>query len=239
MKVKKRILVFAVILGLLSVAMLYTYIQNLDKGGVVTQADVRNVVVAANTIPAHTKITPEMLLIKSISTDAVHPDAFISVDAAVGGTTRSELISGEQVLTGRVITDKITSPLAYRIPENMRAITVPLTEISGVAGYIMPGDKIDIMVSYDNPIISPQKVTTTQYQNIEVLEKGPYVTNLEEKQVGVTTSITVLVSPGQAEILAYATINGAFHFTLRNPVDTTKVELVNSDATNFNTWKDR
>lgn len=239
MKIKKRVLVFAVLLGLLSVVLLYSYIQGIDAEGVVVQADVSNVVVAVNTIPAHVTITPEMLAMKSVPTSTVHPEAFTSIDAAVGGTTKTEIINGEQLLAVRVITDNTTSALSYRIPENMRAITIPLSEITGVAGYIMPGDKIDILASYSDTSINAQRVTYTHFQNIEVLEKGPYTTNLEEKQVGVTTSLTVLVNPAQAEVLAYANLNGAFHFTLRNPVDTTKIELVNFDATNFNTWKDR
>jgi len=190
-------------------------------------------------MPAHVKITPEMLAIKSIPMEAIHPDAFTSVNDAVGGTTKAEVINGEQVIKGRVITEGVSSPLAYRIPENMRAITIPMGEISGVAGFIEPGDRVDILVAFDDVTLNPTKVVYTQLQNIEVLEKGPYAATVEEKQVGVATSLTVLVTPAQAEVLAYANYSGTFHFSLRNPVDTTKVELQQFDSANFNTWRDR
>lgn len=238
MKIKKRVLILAVVLGLLTASVLYLYIRGLEKNPA-TETQMQNVVVAVSTIPAHVKITPEMLAIKSIPVEAVHPDAFTSVNEAVGGTSKAEIINGEQVIKGRVIIEGVSSPLAYRIPENMRAITIPMGEISGVAGYIEVGDRIDILVAYDDETLNPTKIVYTQLQNIEILEKGPYTATAEEQQTGMATSLTVLVTPAQAEVLAYANYNGSFHFSLRNPVDTNKVELQQFDSATFNTWRDR
>lgn len=239
MKIKKRVLVLAVLMGLLTAALLYIYIQGLNGETVQAQANLKNVIVATNTIPAHVKITPEMLALKSLPTEAIHPEAAESIEGLVGTTTKVEIVSGEQVLSSRVITEGVTSPLAYRIPENMRAITIPMNEISGVAGYIMPGDKIDIIVSYSDEKLNPGQFVITQFQNVEVLEKGPYSTDPATKQVGVASSLTLLVSPPQAEVLAYANLSGSMQFTLRNPIDSTKVILDKFDANNFSTWRDR
>lgn len=245
MKIKKRILILAVLLGLLTVTVLYFYVRGLDKKTNV-ETQMKNVVVAISTIPAHVRITEEMLTVKSLPAEAVHPDVFTSVQDLVGGTTKSEIISGEQIIQGRVITDGVSSPLAYRIPENMRAITIPLNEVSGVAGYIEVGDRVDVLVHYEFEVLNAEGNTTqktqevfTQFQNLEVMEKGPYPATAEEKQIGVTTSITLLVTPAQAEIMAFANINGTMHLTLRNPVDTSKVELQQFGTGNFNTWRDR
>lgn len=238
MKIKKRILALAVLLGLLTVAVFYIYIQGINEAPA-AEVKLKNVVVAVSTIPAHVKITQEMLAVKSIAVEAVHPASFTSVVEAVGGTTKSVIVNGEQVLKDRVITDGTSTSLSYRIPENMRAMTIALTEITGVAGYIMPGDKIDILATYSDEAINPVRFTITQFQNIEVLEKGPYTAVAAEQQVGVTSSITLLVNPAQAEVLAYANLNGALHFTLRNPVDTNKIDLQQFDSGNFNTWRER
>ena len=155
----------------------------------------------------------------------------------VGGTTTTALIAGEQVLTDRIVTDTGDSPLAYQIPENMRAVTVPTTETSGIGGYIMPGDSVDILVNYTPS--ADQKVVMTQLQNIKILEKGPYTTGAEGQQTGVPTSLTLLVTPAQAEVIAYAAVNGTFYFTLRNAVDTVKQELPNYGTANFDSWKER
>lgn len=238
MKIKKRVLVIAVLLGLLTVAMLYVYLNSeRDKSN--ETVDLKNVVVAVNTIPAHVKITQEMLSIKSLPAEAVHTESFSSTDILIGATTKVEIVNGEQILSSRVVTEGGSASLAYRIPENMRAMSIPMGEIPGVSGFIMPGDRIDILVSYADTNVNPVLTVYTQFQNIEVLEKGPYTTNIEEKQTGVASSITVLVTPSQAEVLAYANLNGAMHFTLRNPVDTNKVELPSFSAGNFTTWKER
>lgn len=245
MKIKKRVLFLAVFLGLLTITVLYFYIRGLDKKPDV-DTQMKNAVVAVSTIPAHVKITEEMLTLKSLPAEAVHPDAFSSVQDVVGGTTKSEIISGEQIIQGRVVTDGVSSPLAYRIPENMRAISIPLNEISGVAGYIEVGDRVDVLVHYEFEVLNTEGNTTqktqevfTQFQNLEVMEKGPFPATVEDKQIGVTTSITLLVTPAQAEVMAFANINGTIHLTLRNPVDTNKVDLQQFGTGNFNTWRDR
>ena len=237
-KAKKSVLFIAVLLGLLTVSLLYVYLSDISKRQEV-KVDMRNTIIALNTIPAHVKVTAEMVTVKSIPVEAVHPESFTSVDQVIGATTKTEIVNGEQILASRVVVEGGEASLSYRIPENMRAIAIPMGEIPGVAGFIMAGDKIDILVSYDDPLINPSTTVYTQFQNIEVLEKGPYTTNIEEKQTGVASSITLLVTPSQAEVLVYANLSGTMHFTLRNPVDTNKVELQNFSSENFITWKVR
>ena len=68
----------------------------------------------------------------------------------------------------------------YQIPENMTAVAVPTTETSGIGGYIMPGDNVDVLVSYAPS--EDQKLVVTQLENVKILEKGPYTTGAEEIQ---------------------------------------------------------
>ena len=195
------------------------------------------VVVAISEIPAHVKVTEEMLEIKEIPSEAVHADTYTDIADVVGGTTTTELIAGEQVLTDRIVSDVGDSELSYRIPENMRAITVPSSEVNGVGGYIVSGDKLDILVSYV-PSEGVQ-VVYTQLQNIEVLETGANNAATAETESGVPTSLTLLVTPAQAEVIAYANLSGSFHFTLRNPVDTAKQDLAGYGTANFDSWRER
>lgn len=238
MKVNKKVLILAIILGLFTVGAVYYYISDLNKKEE-TPVDLTDVVVAADTIPTHVKITEEMLTTVSVPTEAVHPNAILTKEKAVGGITSSEIIKGEQLLSDRVVTDGTAALLSYSVPETMRAITIPMNEISGVGGYIEAGDRIDILVSYADTEINPTKVVYTQLQNIEVLVEGPAVASTEEAQTGVPTSLTVLVTPAQAEVLAFAYVNGGFHYTLRNPIDNTKADLQLFGTENFSTWRDR
>lgn len=237
MKNKKRIGIITVVLALLTTGLVYIYLNQATAASKENQVKMENVVVAISTVPAHVKVTAEMLEMKEIPSEAAHQDVFTSIDDAVGGTTTADLIAGEQVLSDRIVFDTGDSPLAYQIPENMRAVAVPTTETSGIGGYIMPGDNVDVLVSYAPS--QDQKLVVTQLQNIKILEKGPYITGAEEQQTGIPTSLTLLVTPAQAEVIAYAAVNGTFYFTLRNAVDTVKQDLPSYGTANFDSWKER
>lgn len=237
MKSKKRIWIITSVLALITTALVYLYFGQVEAASQENKIEMSEVVVAISEIPAHVKVTEEMLEIKEIPSEAVHADTYTDINDVVGGTTTTELIAGEQVLTDRIVSDVEDSELSYRIPENMRAITVPSSEVNGVGGYIVPGDKLDILVSYV-PAEGVQ-VEYTQLQNIEVLEIGANIATTAEIESGVPTSLTLLVTPAQAEVIAYANLSGSFHFTLRNPVDTAKQDLVGYGTANFDSWKER
>lgn len=221
MKNKKRVWIITAFLAALTTGLVYVYLNQVASASEANQVKTETVVVALTTIPGHVKVTPDMLETKEIAEDAVHPDALTSIDAVVGGTTTTDLMAGEQILSERIVSDTGDAPLAYRVPENMRAITVPTTEVDSIGGYVLPGDKIDILASYT----SAEDVSVVEkIQNIEILEKGPYAVGTEGQQTGVPTSITILVTPAQADVIANASLNGSLYFTLRNPVDTNIVE---------------
>lgn len=221
MKNKRRVWIITAFLAFLTTGLVYVYLNQVASASEANKVKTETVVVALTTIPRHVKVTPDMLETKEIPVDAVHPDALTSIDAVVGGTTTTELMAGEQILSERIVSDTGVGPLAYRVPENMRAITVPTTEVDSIGGYILPGDNIDILANYTT---SEDAKVIEKIQNIEVLEKGPYAVGAEGQQTGVPTSVTILVTPAQADVIANASLNGSLYFTLRNPVDTNIVE---------------
>jgi len=249
MKVNKRILLIGVLLGLITVFFLNRYINSLNQTEeAVAATSYSEVVVAAKSIPAHVKITGDMLMLSSIPIEAIHPDAMLALDKVVGGISRSEIINGEQVLSGRIVTDDIKATLSYQIPENMRAMTIPVNEVSGVANYIDVGDKVDILVSYEFEVKDPAgeeksiPYTYTQLQNIEVVALGGLKASGEEgvvETIEQPATITVLVNPEQAEVVAFANINGQFHLTLRSPIDLDINELEYYSTTNFESFRVR
>lgn len=236
MKIDKKILIFAVLIGLLTVFGLGLYINNLADTQK-NQVPYSQVVIATNTIPANVKVTADMVTLKSMPTESIHSEAIISVDKITGRISKGEIVKGEQILSSRVVIDAAQATLAYRVPQNMRAIAIPTSEVSGVAGFINVGDKIDILVAYDKKEIDPVSTTYTQLQNIEVVAVGSAKLSTDDKTL--PTSITVLVKPTQAEVLVYAISNGTLFFTLRNPVDSENVDLNLFNSTNFSTYKER
>jgi len=242
LKIHKKILIFAVLIGLLTVVGLSYYINKLSNAQKV-EIPYSQVLVATNIIPANVQITADMVTLKSVPTEAVHPEAITSPEKIIGKISKAEIVSGEQILSSRIVIDAQKAALAYRVPKDMRAIAVPNSEVTGVAHRINVGDKIDILASYasvDNKKEGNQVPTTyTQLQNIEVAAIGSDKAPVDDKQKGMPTSITVLVKPAQAEVLAYAVANGTLHFTLRNPIDASKVDLKFYNSTNFTTYLER
>ncbi len=250
MKVNKRILLIGILLGLITVFFLNRYINSLSevKEAAAAATSYVEVVVAAKSIPEHVTITQDMVTIASIPEEAVHPDSIKSMEEVVGGISRSEIINGEQILAGRIATEDIKATLSYQVPDNMRAITIPVNEVTGVANYISVGDMVDILVSYDFEVVQPNgeekeiPYTYTQLQNIEVLAlgglKAPAVEGTPQ-EIQQPATITILVNPQQAEVVAFANINGQFHLTLRNPVDVDINDLEYYSTVNFQTYKER
>jgi len=237
MQTKKRVWMITGILALFTTAMVYFYLKQVEATSQENKVEMSEVVVALNAIPAHVKVTEEMLGIKEIPVEAVHTDTYTKIADVVGGTTTTELIAGEQVLTERIVATDEEAALAYRIPENMRAMTVATSEVDGVGGYVMAGDKLDVLVSY-TPSEGAQ-VAYTQLQNIEVLERGPNNDAADSSASGVPTSLTLLVSPAQAEVIAFGSLNGTIYFTLRNPVDSNWQDLGGYGTDNFDSWRER
>lgn len=238
MKAQKKILFFAVLIGLLTIFALNRYINSLQKVQQV-QIPYSKVVVATTIIPPNVKITGDMVTLKSVPAESVHPEAITSIDKVIGKIPNSQIVKDEQILSSRILVDTAKATLAYKVPENMRAVTIPSSEITGVAGYINVGDKIDILVNYKDPKINPLPSTYTQFQNIEVAAVGPSNSAATEEKKGVSGSITVFVNPTQAEALVYAVTNASLFLTLRNPVDTAKPTLNFYNASNFSTFNER
>ena len=252
MKSNKKIIVLAVILGLLTVFALNYYLSTaaVDHPSVARETEQTSVVVAETTIPQHTRITSEMVRTENVYVDAVHPEAIRNLEDVVDGISRSEIVLGEQVLSNRVATEEMRASLSYRIPENMRAIAIPVAEVSGVSGFISPGDRVDVLVSYslfperdevdeEDEDVGDVFTTYTTLQNVTVLSTGEFTHERDDEERNLVSSINLLVTPEQAEVLAYASNQGSFHLTLRSPLDEEILELDYYNVENFETFRER
>ena len=149
----KRIVLFALIAALCAGALLYFYLDKLEQQKQV-QVVYEDVVVAVADIPAFTQIGAEMVQISQKPAGSSHPLAARTVEEVVGFVTESDIIAGEELLPVKLKQPGQTeSGLSYVVPEGMRALTVAVDQVSGVAGFVQRGDYVDV-ISY----------TTTSYQ---------------------------------------------------------------------------
>jgi pilus assembly protein CpaB len=101
---------------------------------------------------------------------------------------------------------------------SMRAASLEVNQVSGVSGFVLPGDRVDVLVTVDNRGNNDEAVTRTVLQNIEVLAAGQKTEQQDNKPITVQ-SVTVLVDPSGAEALALSLQEGKIHLVLRNPED--------------------
>lgn len=150
MKAKRGILILSILLGIVTAFGVYRLVQSFETIPEVT-VTYQKVAVAMNTIPENTMLTAEMVQLQDIPEEAVHAEAITDLEQVIGTMTTAIIVKDEQILQSRLISQLGENPkkLSYRIPENMRAISIPINELSAVSGHIAEGDRIDILVTYN------------------------------------------------------------------------------------------
>ena len=111
-----------------------------------TQTAVTQVVMAKDDIPARTVIQEDMLEIKEIPVEAIPRGAMMSMQDVVGQPAASTIYSGDIITLSKLIVDKSRMGFVGEIPENCRAVSVGISEITGVAGFAKPGDYVDVIL---------------------------------------------------------------------------------------------
>ena len=218
-------LLIATVLAAAAGGGIYLYL----KGMPVAQAEGPEtvaVVVATKDMTFGTLLDDEHLKLVPFPEEAVPVGAFSAIDSVLEQTTKVFLVKGEPVLSSKL--SGIGGGLSVRIEPSMRAMSLNVNDVTGVSGFVLPGDRVDILVTIDNAAGSNVAVTKTILQNVEVLAAGAKTENKGNQHITVQT-VTVLVEPGGAEKLALGVDQGKVHLALRNPVDH---ELVDAKSQN-------
>ena len=231
----KKIYLIAGILAVITGILVYSFTASLEKAA---EREYTDVVVALQYIPERTVITAEMLEIKSLPVEAVLPSALRQPSQAVGLISAGIIEKGEVISATKVHTqgDKNNS-LGFFVPEGKRAITVSVDEVSGITGFILPGDRVDIIVSVMRDVAggAPDDTELASFlllQNIEILASGTVTSNDPGvRNIGYKT-LTLAVSPEEAVIINQAEVSSRLRFILRAPADNASVTV--PPATNKN-----
>jgi len=148
--------------------------------------------------------------------------AIMDPKQAVGRGAISQIPQGEPILESQLAGLGSGGGLAPTIPDGMRASAVRVDEVVGVAGFVIPGMRVDVLVSGNPPgaAASDGIVTKTILQNIQVLSAGTDIQRDAEGKPLQVQVVTLLVTPEQAEILSLAGNSLKIQLVLRNPLDT-------------------
>ena len=182
--------------------------------------DSAHVVAAAVTIPFATKVEARHVKLIEMP-EGLTPDGFFkTLEEVVGQVSTTKILRGEILVTERFRAHSAGSTFAALVDENMRAVTVRVDDVVGVAGFLLPGNTVDVLASRKTP--NQRAVTETILKNIKVLAVDQQAT-AEENEPVIVRAVTLEMLPKQAEELFRARTEGTIQLTLRNPLEPDEV----------------
>src|ERR1700759_1540548 len=222
----RRIVGLAIALIVAFVLSTFVYKQ-FQKASAVKPVDTEHIVVAASAMPLGTRVDASNL--KLIPWPAGQPVAgtFNSIDGAANRALITPVAANEMILDSKLAPKEAGAGLPAVIPEGMRAMSVAVNDVVGVAGFVTPGTKVDVLVTgklVGQNHTEDDTITRTILENISVLAAGQKIEQDREGKPQTVPVITLLVSPEDAARLAMASTQGKIQLALRNTVDSKRVE---------------
>jgi pilus assembly protein CpaB len=188
------------------------------------EMDTVPVVVATRAIPLGTRLTKDDLKVVAWPAKTQVSGAFSNVPAVVDRGVVAPIGLNEPVTAARVAGPEAGAGLPPIIPPGMRAISVRVNEVVGVAGFVLPGTRVDVLVAVDDDGDDSNKkepMARTVVSNVQVLTAGTRYDQTEAKdgKAQRSTVVTLAVLPEDGERVALAANEGKLSLVLRNPLD--------------------
>ena len=178
-------------------------------------------VAAKKTLEAGELLKPESL--RLVESPIALSGSFSKIDEVAGRVVLFPLAKDQPVLNSYLAPAGAGVGLTAKIPSGMRAISVRSDEVVGVAGFLLPGTHVDVLLTYHSDK-SPDPRTATVLQDVVVLAAGQQLrADPEGKPTSDNNVVTLLLEPEDSEKLVLATSLGAIHFVLRNGADKEQV----------------
>jgi pilus assembly protein CpaB len=218
----KIALVVAVFFGLVAAYGIYNFLRQQRQAAEALRQQTQNVVVAAQELPAGTAINAEIIK------KGMPAGSFSSPEQVVGKTNRTKIMANEPILESRLAGEG--AGLTTRLEAGKRAMALRVDEIIGVSGFIVPDDRVDVIVTTTPPGSKNQddKVSKIVLQNKRVLSVAQSVEQKDGKPQ-VARSITVEVTPEESEKLSLATQEGQIVLALRSTGDDADAKTAGSN----------
>ena len=190
-----------------------------SEGSAVKTVDV---VVAQHPLPLGTRLTRDHVKLAKWPADTQVPGAFAKVDEVVDRGLIATVEENEPLTAAKLAPLEAGAGLPPSIPPGMRAVSVKVNEVVGVAGFVVPGTRVDVMVTLTNRQAQQESMTRVVVSNVQVLTAGTRYDqeNAKDGKPIPSTVVTLLVSPEDGERIALAASEGQIMLTLRNPLDT-------------------
>lgn len=186
----------------------------LEANSASPKVEVVPVVTATRDIPEGSAIDRMALSVANWPKLTVPVGAYSSMDSVVGRVTRVNVFSGEPMVPGRLAPLGAGPGLELKIKPGQRAMAVRINDVAGISGLIQPNSRVDVMVTIQEPSTNKQ-VAKLFMENMQVLSVGTEVQRDQGGKPSNATTVTLAVTPDEAERLAVAMNQGAIQLVLR------------------------
>ena len=183
-------------------------------------APTQPVVVAAADLQLGSELKKDDLQVIGFPMGKAPEGTFSNVSEVIGRGLIVPVVKNEPLLKSKLASKEAGSGLPPVIPEGMRAVSVRVNEVVGVAGYVLPGNRVDVVATASPTDANADTTSRVILSNVQVLTAGTRMEQDQEKGKAMqVTVVTLLVNPEQSERLALASTEGKIQLALRNPLD--------------------
>src|SRR5208283_806034 len=230
----RRPMVFVLLAGLaamLASVMVYSALKRREAEVQNAMAHNVEVVVAAYDLPLGTKIELGEVKTARWSADSLPDGAYTDPRQIIGSYVKNSFVANEPIVQSKLFTgDKTAGVMPLLIPFGMRAVSVPVDEVSDVAGFVLPHTRVDVLVATEAGEAQAGKAfSKVILQNVEVLAVAQEVEQKKDEPE-IVKVVTLLVTPQESERLALASHSGTLRLAMRNYNDNKIVLTSGSDV---------
>jgi pilus assembly protein CpaB len=214
-------LVIALVIAFLLSSFVYKQFQ---KASIVKPTTTQSLVVAAVPLPLGTRLDASNTKLIQWPANEHVAGMFTRVEDVTNRAIITPLAENEPILEAKLSPKESGVGLPSTIPEGMRALSIAVNEVVGVAGFVIPGTTVDVLVT-GRSVGSRgggDNITRTILENVRVLASGQKIQPDREGKPQTVAVITLLVSPDDATKLTMASTQGKIQLALRNTIDTKK-----------------
>ena len=215
----KRPVVFVGLAGfaaLMAALVVYSALKRRETELAKARAQTVEIVVAARTLGLGAKLEPGDVRLARWARDSVPPGAYYSVAAVAGSFTKRSFVENEPLVADQLFTgQKSAGVMPLLIPPGMRAMSVPVDEVSDIAGFVLPHARVDVLVALSGGSGGEKPFSKIVLQDVAVLAVAQEIEQQQDKPQLVKV-VTLLVTPREAERLALASREGTLRLAMRN-----------------------
>jgi pilus assembly protein CpaB len=215
---RSRMLTLACCALVLSAALTFA-VYGVLRNSLLPQNDTVQVVTAAEPLAIGTRLTPEHLRLVSWPKAAPLAGSFTSTTSLSGRGVIVSMQPNEPVTESKLAPVEAGSGLTTAIPDGMRAVAVKVNDVIGVAGFVLPGTRVDVILSGSSEQGSEVNTAKVILENVQVLAAGQSLEQNTDGKPQNVQVITLLVTPDEAQRIALASGDGRIQLALRNPLD--------------------